>query len=306
MNSLVQKLSYELENHAYQMRIVPVRHVQDLQQDILGRHVQGLFDEEFYITRLSFYDFQLPASLTTAKSIIVVAAPSPLIRVAFTQNEKTIKLNIPPTYVGYNLLPQKIEVILKEQLTPHGYHTASTKLPLKTLAVHSGLCEYGRNNIAYVPGMGSFFQLVAYFSDLPCPEDTWRAPAMLEKCEKCKACTNNCPTGAIPTDRFLLHAERCLVYFNEKPPEYPFPDWVAPTAHNSLIGCMTCQQVCPENKAILSQFAGEVTFSHTETSLLLDGAAIDQLPPETIQKLEWIDMIGDLQLIPRNLGVFFN
>jgi hypothetical protein len=49
-----------------------------------------------------------------------------------------------------------------------------------------------------------------------------------------------------------------------------------------------------------------VTFSHTETSLLLDGAAIDHLPPETIQKLEWIDMIGDLQLIPRNLGVFFN
>ena len=41
-------------------------------------------------------------------------------------------------------------------------------------------------------------------------------------------------------------------------------------------------------------------------ALLLNGAAIDQLPPETVQKLERIDMLGDLQLLPRNLGVFFN
>jgi epoxyqueuosine reductase len=128
---------------------------------------------------------------------------------------------------------------------------------------------------------------------------------MLERCQKCKACANHCPTGAIPTDRFLLHGERCLVFFNERPPEYRFPDWVAPTAHNSLIGCMTCQQVCPENKELLNQYADEVTFSHAETSLLLNGAMVDHLPPETVRKLERIDMINDLQLIPRNLGVFF-
>ena len=77
-------------------------------------------------------------------------------------------------------------------------------------------------------------------------------------------------------------------------------------AHNSLIGCMTCQQVCPENKDFLDRFADEVAFSHEETSLLLNGIAVDQLPPETVQKLERIDMLSDLQLIPRNLGVFFN
>jgi epoxyqueuosine reductase len=306
MNGLIQKISAELEKHAYQMRLVPVHHLADLQQDIAGRHMQGLFDEDFYSTRLSFYNFQLPESFPIAKSIIVVAAPSPQTRVTFTQDEKTVKLTIPPTYVGYNLLPQKIEAILEEHLAPQGYRTASAKLPLKTLAVRSGLCEYGRNNITYTFGMGSFFQLVAFFTDLPCPEDNWRAPVMLERCQKCKACINNCPTGAIPTDRFLLHAERCLVFFNERPPEYPFPDWVNPSAHNSLIGCMTCQQVCPENKVFLEQFAGEVAFSHAETSLLLNGAAIDQIPAETVQKLERIDMLNDLQIIPRNLGVFFD
>jgi hypothetical protein len=45
-----------------------------------------------------------------------------------------------------------------------------------------------------------------------------------------------------------------------------------------------------------------VAFSHEETSLLLNGAGIDQIPPETLQKLEQIDMLNDLQIIPRNLA----
>ena len=69
---------------------------------------------------------------------------------------------------------------------------------------------------------------------------------------------------------------------------------------------MACQQVCPENKDFLKQYAGGLAFSHAETSLLLQGAAIDQIPPETVQKLEQIDMLDDLPTIPRNLGVFFN
>lgn len=306
MDSLIQQLSSALEEHAYMMRLVPVHHLTDLQQDIEGRQAQGLFDQNFYSTRLTFYDFQLPETLPDARSIIVVAAPSPQNRVSFTRRQKTVQLSLPPTYVGYNLLPQKIEAIITDQLSPHGYHTAETRLPLKTLAVHSGLCEYGRNNIVYTPGMGSFAQLVAFFSDLPCPEDNWREPVMMERCQKCKACINGCPTKAIPTDRFLLHAERCLVFFNERPPEYPFPDWVAPTAHNSLIGCMNCQQVCPEDKKFVDRFASEVAFSHEETSLLLKGAPAEQLPAETVQKLEQIDMMSDLAIIPRNLGVFFD
>ena len=306
MLSLLQNLSTELEKHGYKMRLISIHHLQDLQRDIVGRHEQGLFDEDFYSTRLKFFDFQPPESLPAARSIIVVAGPSPQTRVAFTLHEKTIQLTIPPTYVGYKLLPQKVEAILTGQLAPHGYHTVRAKLPLKSLAVHSGLCEYGRNNIAFTTGMGSFFQLVAFFTDLPSSEDSWRLPVMMDRCQKCKACLNNCPTSAIPSDRFLLHAERCLVFFNERPPEYPFPDWVTPAAHNSLIGCMACQQVCPENNDFLKQYAGGLAFSHAETSLLLQGAAIDQIPPETVQKLEQIDMLDDLPTIPRNLGVFFN
>jgi len=59
------------------------------------------------------------------------------------------------------------------------HRTAKPQLPLKTLAVCSGLAEHGRNNLCYVPGMGSFFQRVGIFSSLPCTDDSWRKPQIL-------------------------------------------------------------------------------------------------------------------------------
>jgi epoxyqueuosine reductase len=214
---------------------------------------------------------------------------------------------IPPTYIGYNLLSPRIETIINNLLMPYSHRaiSASGRLPLKTLAVRSGLCEYGRNNIPYAAGMGSFLQLTAFFSDLPCLEDSWRDPVMLSRCQKCNACTTKCPTRAIASDRFLLHAEQCLVYFNERPPEFPIPTWIAQTAYNSLIGCMTCQQVCPEDRSFIDQFASQVVFTEAETSLLLQDPTVDQLPVELSQKLGSIDMLNDLALVPRNLRAFF-
>lgn len=51
------------------------------------------------------------------------------------------------------------------------------------------------------------------------------------------ACLIECPTGAIGKDRFLLHAERRLVFHNERPAGVPFPDWIDPAWHNALFGC---------------------------------------------------------------------
>ena len=116
--------------------------------------------------------------------------------------------------------------ILAEVLESGGYRAAKAVLPKKLLAVRSGLAAYGKNNITYVPGMGSFHGLVAVFSDLPAPEGTWRDAEMMEACHKCAACRRHCPTGAIDADRFLLRAERCLTFHNEKPVDVPFPGWI--------------------------------------------------------------------------------
>jgi epoxyqueuosine reductase len=186
-----------------------------------------------------------------------------------------------------------------------GHQVAQAVLPKKLLAVRSGLAAYGKNNIAYVDGMGSFHQLVAFYSDLPCQEDDWQEPRMMERCQKCTACLHKCPTGAITSERFLLHAEQCITLHNEEPSNVPFPAWLDPSWHNCLIGCMHCQRVCPENKEFLEWIEEGAEFSTEETTLILEGVPLDQLPAETVNKLEQWDLVDLLDIIPRNLRVFF-
>ena len=115
------------------MRIVLSDTCRTLGRTLLGGTSKVCLTKHLYASRLTFYDFDLPATLPSARSIIVIAAPSPQTPVTFTQNGHTVALTIPPTYVGYNLLPKKIEAILTGCLAPQGYHTVRATLPLKTL-----------------------------------------------------------------------------------------------------------------------------------------------------------------------------
>jgi epoxyqueuosine reductase len=121
----------------------------------------------------------------------------------------------------------------------------------------------------------------------------------------CHACRLKCPTGAIPSDRFLLQAERCIVFHNERKGDIPFPEWMDPSWHNCLVGRLHCQKICPENKDFLQWIEEREEFSEEETALLLKGVALDQLPAATVRKLKKLDLIEYLNSLPRNLGVFF-
>jgi epoxyqueuosine reductase len=240
-----KELLLHLAERGYQGRIVSIQHLAELQEEMNERYSQGSFDEEFYRLRLAFYEFKVPETLPEAKSIIVVAVPRPQAQAIFAFGGEKTAL-ILPTYVAYQQTTNRVAELLTGILKERGYKIAGTALPLKLLAVRSGLAEYGRNDISYVSGMGSFFQLVAVCSDLPCREDSWREARMMKKCENCQACRQSCPTGAISSDRFLLHAERCIVFHNEKKGDVPFPGWIDPSWHNCLYGCLHCQRVCPK------------------------------------------------------------
>jgi epoxyqueuosine reductase len=300
-----EELLLHLADRGYEGRIISVEHVHDLQEEIEGRYRQGLLDREFFQERLGFFDFQMPADLREAESLIVIAVPRPQSQAVFSWNGESRALIIPPTYVANEKTRKGIEQLVAGFLATEGYRVARTALPLKLLAVRSGLGSYGRNNICYVPGMGSFLQLVAFYSDLPCQKDDWQEAQMMKSCQNCYACRQNCPTGAIPNDRFLLRAERCIVFHNEKEGDIPFPVWIDLSSHNCLVGCMHCQRVCPQNRKFLQWIEEKEEFSQEETVLLLEGVSRDRLPAETVRKLEYLDLIEDIDTLPRNLGVFF-
>lgn len=97
----------------------------------------------------------------------------------------------------------------------------------------------------------------------------------------------------------LLHAERCITFHNENPHE--FPDWLDSAGHDCLVGCLHCQRVCPQNRDVWHWIEEGGEFSSQETALLLADAALERLPAETVQKLEQNDLVGLLDVLPRNL-----
>lgn len=301
-----EELLLRLAERGCKARVVQVQHVRDLREEIKGHYRQGFLDTEFYHDRLAYFDFRVPNDLQEAKSLIVIAIPRPQSQAVFTWNGELRSLIIPPTYVANEKTRKRMEHFLTEVLAPKGYRVARTALPLKLLAVRSGLGAYGRNNICYVPSMGSFLQLAAFYSDLPCQKDNWQEAQMMKSCQNCHACQQNCPTGAIASDRFLLHAERCISFHNEKRGDIPFPAWMDISSHNCLVGCLHCQRACPQNRKFLRWIEEKEEFSQGETVLLLEGVPRDQLPAATMRKLKHLDLLEDTDILPRNLGVFFN
>ncbi len=306
MDGEVERVLFQLEDKGHKGRIVSTRRLTELQEGIEGPHRQGLLDEEFYEAYLAGLQFNPPDSLPEARSLIVVSVPHPPTRITFVWKGERLPQLVPPTYLHEREIDKRVEDLLADALAPAGYRVAVARLPKKLLAVRSGLAQYGRNNISYIPGMGSLHRLVAFYSDVPCPEDSWQEPQLLERCQKCRACLRACPTGAIGSERFLLRAELCITYHNEKPAGVPFASWIDPSWHNCLVGCLHCQRVCPENKEVLTWVEEGEEFSEEETAQLVEGLPLDRLPAATEEKLRRLDLVELVDVLPRNLSVLLS
>ncbi len=300
---LTEELILRLEEKGCQVRIVSAGHLNELQEGIETKHASGLFDEGLYREYLTGFSFKFPHAILDPQSMIAVAVPQSQTRVTFTWRGEPRAVTVPPTYVSHRETDRRVEHILSGILNAGGYHVVRATLPVKHLAVCSGLGDYGRNNLCYVPRMGSFHRLVAFCSNMPCLEDRWREPQLLSSCQRCRACVDSCPTGAIPTDRFLLRAERCLTFHNERSGE--IPSWIDPSWHHCLVGCLACQRVCPRNAGFLERVDGDRIFSEEETRLILSREPQNRLPPETVRKLDELDLLEYLDVLPRNLNALF-
>jgi epoxyqueuosine reductase len=298
---MLEQLMSQLSERGAQGRVVSIDRLGDLEAAIEGPHSQGLLDAYLVRTYLAGFDYHPPEILPEARSIIVVATPQPQVRVTFTWTGEQVPAIIPPTYPEREM-DMRVCALLRELLEPAGYRLAEARLPKKMLAVRSGLAAYGKNNVTYVPGFGSFHGLVAAYSDLPVAEDGWQEPQMMERCRTCAACLRHCPAGAITAERFLLRAERCITFHNEKPGDVPFPVWVDAAWHNCLVGCLHCQWVCPENRDVPRWVETGVVFSQEETELLLEGVPPGQIPASTLEEMQRAHLDLYAGILSRNLS----
>ena len=304
-NKIVKDFYTKLDAIGYKGKIVSAKYLPELRHDVIKYHQQKQINLEFYEEYKSLFEFKPEVEFPQINSLFIVSVPVPQHEAIFHWKGKMISLLIPPTYLyGRKIIDQLLELV-NGLLEPSGYKASHAYLPQKTLAVRSGLAEYGRNNISYVQGMGSFHRLTTLYSDFPFEQDDWQDLKTMEMCKECSACVRKCPSGAISPDRFLLHVERCLTFHNEHPKEVPFPEWINPEWHNCVVGCLICQKVCPANKKVKQWIEPGPEFSEEETEMILNGKEYNDLPSEVRQKIEKFDLIKYKEVLPRNLKSFF-
>ena len=289
--------------------VVSARRRDGLKREIEAAHREGQLCDLVFHSYERIFGCPLPGSCSGAESLIVGAVPQPHTRLGFCWRGRRFTASIPPSYVRYWETTQQKEDLLNGVLAPRGHWARFARLPQKALAVHSGLARYGRNNLTYVPGLGSLHMLVSYYSSLPCEGESWGAPVLLDRCADCTACVQSCPTGAISGDRFALRQDRCLTFYSGYSGPQEIPGWVDPSWIECLIGCLRCQHYCPENKPYRRWVEDEEGFSEEETAQLLAGLTPQDLPEAIRSKLAALGLIAFfglaecLQMLSRKLAI---
>ena len=271
---MINLLLDEIKSHGDRGAVVPFSRVDNLKKDMIDLK-NGEYHPD-YLRRIADHilgdenKFIQPDIEFEPRSLISIVMPSPKVMLQFHYHGNVVHCTVPPHYTDWHEKNGRALQYLKDYLTPHGFSVAMViTITQKLLAVHCGLASYGRNNICYNDEFGSYMQIMTYVSDLPCDESVWLPVTRMEICEKCHACVDSCPTSAIDSDRQLINSDRCITYIDELP-DVAFPEWIDKDAHNSIVGCMKCQDCCPGNAHNTNNVTIGVTFTEEETIELLN------------------------------------
>ena len=320
VSNLAAAIARAFREAGFRHRVAGVEVLQNLRDTVAMLLERELLSAKLETEYAGSLRFKPPAEMGEVRSLVVVATPSPPVTVLFHLDAGPLEAVIPPTYIS-SPVRARCQELLSGILGPAGHSVARVSVPVKLLAVRAGLAEYGRNNIAYVIGAGSLFRLDAFATDadlIPAgqPRDGlsrfivggrdplfghWSLPRRMGSCSACKACHHACPTGCIPhpEEGVVIDATRCLTYLNEHEGEWP--GWLDAGSHNSLVGCMRCQRVCPANKHHFSREIQVAEFDRAETALVLQNLPSQELPAPLRAKLERLDMDGYSTVLGRNL-----
>jgi len=303
MNSFLKKLN----RFGIKGSIMPIDALENI-ENLMNKTAEKYPDISINLKKyIDKFEYGTAKNSKEFKSIIILAVKSPVTKIFFTQKNKIHIELMPPMYLydcsveneSKQINIEKITNILNSILHENNFKAVKSNLPCKALAVLSGLAKYGKNNLCYVEEFGSYIWLGAYLSD--CPAEKYIQPKefIMKECESCNLCEKNCPSGAISSQRFPIHHNKCITYFNES--ENLLPNWINPLWHNALIGCMRCQIVCPKNKNLITKSPDSILFSEEETDQILNGVSIENLTSKTLCKLKAINFLENYTLLSRNL-----
>ncbi|MHB1130838.1 MAG: tRNA epoxyqueuosine(34) reductase QueG [Chloroflexota bacterium] len=166
----------------------------------------------------------------------------------------------------------------------------ATPLLERALAARAGLGFVGRNNCLITPRHGSWVLLAEVLTTAELPPDS-PSPG---SCGACRACLDACPTGALSA-AYEHRAAFCLSYLTVEL-RGPIPRHLRAPLGDRLLGCDTCQTVCPHNRC--SAPVGEAG----GLPAWLDARALLGLDPTAFQ----VSFAGTAAARPRRAGLLRN
>jgi len=290
----------------YVYRTLPVSHFPALQQEFQRAVTSaGLSRHQAFREDIANLSFTLPGDFQSARSVVVVAAFAKTMYATFRQNGQAYRIMVPPQYYNDALDAASLRsIVQKDIIKEPGRRVVDVteRVPLKLLAARSGLGRYGRNNLIFVDGMGSFNLLYAYLTDQVFSGNTWTELTILDACRRCDHCDRICPTYCIPRNTFVIDIDKCITLHNEH--AGVFPNWILPSMHHALMGCMRCQVPCRVNDSF-SEVTGDLgEVSEEDTRKILQGNADDALLTSLQQKLRLPSTVASRATVPvlaRNL-----
>jgi epoxyqueuosine reductase len=300
MRDMIGSLTESFEQYGAKIRVLGVSHIDKL-RDRFQKFVQsGKTSDGVKKKYLNRFKFESSSGFHDARSIIIIAVPQKISVIIFNVRGKAVDTVYPPGYLSRDVRNNNLK-ILSGTLDRDENSFVRAVMPLKLFSACSGLGKYGKNQLSYTEGMGSFGKLEAYFTDIEFDRYDHQEIESLPECDSCSRCVKSCPTKCISTDGFYIDAERCLTNFNEYDGEVP--EWVEPRFHNALVGCMVCQKVCPLNKTYLKDKERLDTFSEEETEFILKKVPFEDLPGGMKSRLLALELDEYYSMLDRNLSV---
>ena len=288
------------------LKVIPIEYLHHLKNEInefeKSKNLNGF---QKYIVN-NMYQFEPVPCDFEVKSVILVAAHHPFYaKVTCNYKDKDYEF-LSLVRSDFNKVTQYVKDAVKGNIKEavKGNIKEAVNLPLKRLGVHSGLAQYGKNNITYVKDLGSNFSYIAYYSDIENDEFVWQEDINAKICGSCTYCFNSCPTGAIAEYEFLIDNMKCLSFFNESSDE--MPDWIHKGTHHTFYDCLMCQRGCPMNQSQEKDILETIHLNSDEMEALLSGTSIDLLNESLHNKVMKLGIFEWYGAIPRNIRLLLD
>ncbi|MCK5764050.1 MAG: epoxyqueuosine reductase, partial [Clostridiales bacterium] len=167
MISTSNNIIEQIHNHGLRAKLIPVSHFENIKQEYEEVQNNNPFVAKYLNSYFEEFNYEPSSIMSNPQSLLIVAVPDTITRMYFNLNGRKHAVLMPPMYLFNSSVKNEknikkiveINSLLEKILSPYSLESHKINLPAKLLAVKSGLGVYGKNNICYVEGLGSFMWL---------------------------------------------------------------------------------------------------------------------------------------------------